>query len=911
MNVQSISADSRYVAFLSQANNLVTGDTNGHVDVFVHDRLTGETTCVSVGPNGEQANAGSFSASISADGRYVAFASEATNLLENRTNGQFNVFVHDRSTGTTSLVSVSSNGTQGNGDSADPDISPDGRFVAFQSLAQNLVVNDTNGQLDVFVHDRMTGETTRVSISTNGVEGNNWSSSPAISADGRYVAFYSFARNLIDGQNIRYQRNAFVHDRSTGTTSLVSVSSNGTNGAGDSFSTDISADGRYVAFYSTASNLVSGDTNGQTDAFVHDRITGETTRVSISTNGTQGTGGSFRPSLSADGRLVAFESIANNLVEHDENKVPDIFVHDRQTGQTSLVSIANDGSQGNKYSYNPSISADGQFVAFSSDATNLVADDTNDRRDIFVYDRAGVVSPTPTPTPTPLPQPTTSYHSGFDPQVDAYQFINDDARVSWDTYVRTYGGDNANTLTGKWDFFATYQGCWYERNLCQGIGQGGVCNGMAATEALVYRGQLDLNAELGISKLKDAVEPTKSPIVPFIGEMFWDSTPVSDFLVVYSGRQFTNEFYAEGSRAKERSLRDTVNLLKLSLQGETTPYYIGLKGTDVPGTNCRGHALMPTAWEGNDEYVAFTVVDPNGNDTDGQAKESKVITVTFGITEDTWIADMSASNWGVWTSKNSCSNSSPALVALSATVLKDARSPYWDVPVSAASVSSNVAHLFVSESVTATVHSDAEFYIPFGPTRGSQGNYPQHYTYDAGKDMRVTLQYSDTNSFVQVIEPGRISAIQGSGAINSQDQVVINGLNDQIAVTAGSDGGRILTSVTDRRQIDVAEINLAANTSVTTTFGSEVVTIKSEVDQPGYTLHVNNAGIMGTVEYTLTMPILEAGSTHHLTPDSTQQLVVIEIDTGSDGVIDDKVVVKQPIDTVPDGERLYLPIVVK
>jgi Tol biopolymer transport system component len=339
---------------------------------------------VSVASDGTQGNSHSGSPSISADGRYVAFASYASNLVPGDTNGVMDVFVHDRLTGQTTRVSVASDGTQGNGESRYPSISADGRYVAFMSYASNLVPGDTNGKADVFVHDRLTGQTTRVSVASDGTQGNgdSWGW-PSISADGRYVAFESSASNLVPGDT-NGRADIFVHDRLTGQTTRVSVASDGTQGNNSSVWPSISADGRYVAFMSYASNLVPGDTNGALDIFVHDRLTGQTTRVSVASDGTQGNGYSWDSSISADGRYVAFESWASNLVPGDTNGKQDIFVHDRLTGQTTRVSVASDGTEGNNNSGWPSISADGRYVAFHSDASNLVPGDTNGRADVFV-----------------------------------------------------------------------------------------------------------------------------------------------------------------------------------------------------------------------------------------------------------------------------------------------------------------------------------------------------------------------------------------------------------------------------------------------------------------------------------------------------------------------------------------------
>jgi Tol biopolymer transport system component len=212
---------------------------------------------------------------VSADGRYVAFASYATNLVNGDTNGSTaDIFVRDRQSGTTTRVSVRSNGAQANDTSLLPRMSFDGRFVAFMSNASNLVGGDTNHTTDVFVHDRQSGTTARMSISSGEVEGNGTSSSPSISADGRYVAFYSDATNLIGGDANGFRTDIFIRDRQNGTTECASFSSSGEQGNHNSVSPSLSADGRYVAFYGFADNLVSGDTNNVYDVFLRDRMTG-------------------------------------------------------------------------------------------------------------------------------------------------------------------------------------------------------------------------------------------------------------------------------------------------------------------------------------------------------------------------------------------------------------------------------------------------------------------------------------------------------------------------------------------------------------------------------------------------------------------------------------------------------------
>jgi Tol biopolymer transport system component len=384
----SVSADGRCVAIQSYASNLVAGDTNGTYDVFVYDRPSHilELVTKSWSTAGATANGASYSPALSSDGRYVAFDSDATDLVPNDTNNARDVFVYDRSSSTMTRASVGTSGAA-NGGSSFASISADGRYVAFDSDATNLVAGDTNGTTDIFVRDLQAGTTERVSVSTGGVQGNDLSIFPAISADGRYVAFWSYASNLVAGDN-NSDFDIFVHDRQTGSTEAVSVATGGTQPLGGVGQPSISANGRYVAFVSAATNLVAGDTNGFWDVFVRDRVSGTTERVSVASNGAQGNETSYTPpSISGDGRFVAFLSNATNLVAGDTNGSHDVFLHDRLTGITERASVALDGTQANSHSNIPSISSDGRFVAFPSDASNLVADDTNGVGDIFVRDR--------------------------------------------------------------------------------------------------------------------------------------------------------------------------------------------------------------------------------------------------------------------------------------------------------------------------------------------------------------------------------------------------------------------------------------------------------------------------------------------------------------------------------------------
>jgi archaellum component FlaF (FlaF/FlaG flagellin family) len=387
----SISADGRYLAFISAATNLVPGDTNGVKDIFVKDMVTGTTRCISTDSLGTDSGANMNWQSISADGRYVAFNSFDTNLVPGDTNGVTDIFVKDMVTGTIRCVSTDSSGTQGDQHSGGlVSFSSDGRYVAFNSAATNLVPGDANSATDSFVKDTLTGTTRRVSTNSSGIQGDQSSYSSSISADGRYVALHSYATNLVPGDT-NGAGDVFVKDTVTGTTRRVSTGSSGTQGDSDSNSPWISADGRYVAFVSYATNLVPGDTNGNMDIFVKDLVTGTTRRVSTDSSGTQGDSGSVDGSISADGRYVAFYSSATNLVPGDTNGAPDVFVKDTVTGTTRRISTDSSGAQGDSDSAIPvlqSISADGRYVTFYSSATNLVPGDTNGADDVFVKDTA-------------------------------------------------------------------------------------------------------------------------------------------------------------------------------------------------------------------------------------------------------------------------------------------------------------------------------------------------------------------------------------------------------------------------------------------------------------------------------------------------------------------------------------------
>lgn len=347
------------------------------------------TLRASVDSSGAQANKRSWYCDVSADGRFVAFESEATNLVPGDTNNVFDVFVHDLLTGVTERVSVNAAGVQGDFLSARPALSADGRFVAFMSLATNLDPADTNNKYDVYVRDRMLGVVERVSVSSSGAQVSRDSDWPTISGDGRYVAFWSEAINLVPGDTNGVP-DVFLRDRTTSTTTRVSVASGGVQGNDRSLYPRLSRDGSRVIFESSASNLWPGDANGVWDVFVHEIASGLTTCVSVNPAGIPGNGGSGHlAALSADGRWACFTSGASDLVPGDANGYEDVFVRDLLTGITEMASVSSAGLQGNGSSGDErvTISGNARFVGFSSNATTLVIGDTNATTDIFVRDR--------------------------------------------------------------------------------------------------------------------------------------------------------------------------------------------------------------------------------------------------------------------------------------------------------------------------------------------------------------------------------------------------------------------------------------------------------------------------------------------------------------------------------------------
>jgi Tol biopolymer transport system component len=380
-----LNEDGRFLVFRSVASNLVPGDTNGHSDVFVKDRTTGVVHRVSVSSTGVQGNRATIGRpSISADGRYVAFSSAATNLVPNDLNNREDVFVRDLMTNTTVRVSVSTGGAEANGVSGEAAISGDGRVVAFSTKANNLVPGDTNGRADILVRDWSAASptTAAVSVSTGGVPGNDGSYDPSLSRNGRLIAFTSFATDLVVGDT-NGRSDIFVRDTAAATTTMVSTSHTGGPSDGDSAGAQISIDGDAVVYDSYATNLVSRDTNNHRDVFMRSVASATTTLESRysspNSNGHQGNGDSFEPIVG--GGTVAFSTNATNLTStSDTNGLTDVIVSSTATHVVSAARTNGTPVGGTA----PAISADGQQLVFTSASSGITPNDTNGATDLFM-----------------------------------------------------------------------------------------------------------------------------------------------------------------------------------------------------------------------------------------------------------------------------------------------------------------------------------------------------------------------------------------------------------------------------------------------------------------------------------------------------------------------------------------------
>jgi hypothetical protein len=410
-----INGNGNIVAFWTDTGGLVPEDTNFAGDVFVRDRASGVTSRVSLGFGGIQTARPDTNPpvtypdiGIDDSGTFVVYASDATNIVSTNptfdTNGVTDVFIYDRGANVARQVSlphssVNLGNPQARGGSTNPTISGNSNIVVFRSVADNLVASDTNNQPDIFAWDRTITDTNinpivRINVSSAGVQSNNedGNSEFTVSDDGRYIAFESLGSNLVTGDT-NGRRDIFIRDRTTNTTTRISMAPGAVEANGDSVEPFISGDGQFVVFTSFASNLVPGDTNGHADIFLWSRASNTIQRVSVDSNGVQPNGGSARPVASDNARYIVYWSVASNLVFGDTNGQPDFFLFDRTTGITTRVNVNNNAQESNGFQGQFSaISDDGSFIAFESFGSNLVAGDTNNSSDVFVA-QGGASSP--------------------------------------------------------------------------------------------------------------------------------------------------------------------------------------------------------------------------------------------------------------------------------------------------------------------------------------------------------------------------------------------------------------------------------------------------------------------------------------------------------------------------------------
>jgi hypothetical protein len=377
-NPQSVSYDGTIIVFGSEANNLVPGHSGYYEDIFAYNKKTKQTELISKGINGEAANSYSWAPSVSADGRYVAYQTEATNIVPGvkamcgTRPTCMNAIVYDRVTKQNTLVNVNSRGTRvGMSWRQAPIISADGNFVVFGSDS-TISSDDINDDNDVLVRDLRHKTTVLASVDNTGRTAEDVWPDPTytISGDGRYVAFSSSAR--FAGNDINDDSDIFLRDLQTNKTTLVSVNKDGHPlTESDASEPVLSSDGRFLAYASSASGVVDNDTNRQNDIFLCNLQTLKTTRVSVASDGTQANNSSYEPSISADGRYIIFYTYANNLVPADVNEAQDIVMHYRDYGITRRVNVGPGGRPSDDTAYHGSVSGDGKTVVFTSWASNL------------------------------------------------------------------------------------------------------------------------------------------------------------------------------------------------------------------------------------------------------------------------------------------------------------------------------------------------------------------------------------------------------------------------------------------------------------------------------------------------------------------------------------------------------------
>ena len=435
---QVISQDGRYVVFASAALNL-TSLSVSHQEVYRHDRVTGVTELVSVSRTAVATTGAAFAPSVSADGRFVVFQSFGSDLVANDTNGAMDVFVRDMTSGTTVAASTDASGAfvAGGGSlgnfPGERAISDDGRYVVFTSTSAGLVTAANNNVAQVYVKDLSTGAVVRASVDGTGAAGNGASQHAVISGDGNVVAFESTSTNLSPLETSPLGQ-VYVRDLAAGTTTLGSVSESGAVADQAAAVPGLSRDGRYLVF-ETASKLTSSDNDFLYDVYLRDLTAGTTTLASPGT----GAGDSRAPSVSGDGGYVAFYSADSTLVSGDLNNANDVYLWSRSTGQLTLVSLNDAGQQGNAASTFPSVSANGGSVLFSSTASNLVSSPLTSTQQLYVRDLASDSAPVVAPlADAAVDEGVTFTASG--------SFSDPDGSTSWTATVDWGDGAGAQPL---------------------------------------------------------------------------------------------------------------------------------------------------------------------------------------------------------------------------------------------------------------------------------------------------------------------------------------------------------------------------------------------------------------------------------------------------------------------------------
>ena len=377
----SISADGRFIAYSSYASNLVPTDTNGTIDVFLYDRQTQQTTRPVHNKNGGQVAYGTDTPRLSRDGRYLFFISVSNDVVPNSINFVRKIFVLDRQTDTVTRVTNSTTGSEPNNDSYIGQVSADGNWLTYFSFANNLVPNDTNNKFDAFVSNRDGTITERVSVSSAGVQANNQAYAVAISGDGRYALFNTTANNMVPNDT-NNAPDVFLRDRQAQTTTRISVADDGSQTISSYFGSAMSPDARYICFYGYGSGFLPQNTPAREYAFLKDRATNHTELISVAPNGAYPNGNSQIGSISDDGRHVVFRSNASNLAPNDTNTIDDVFLRDRLVNVTTCLSRDAQGVP--RGGNNVLLTPDALSAVFLNDGGGLVAGDNNGTPDLFI-----------------------------------------------------------------------------------------------------------------------------------------------------------------------------------------------------------------------------------------------------------------------------------------------------------------------------------------------------------------------------------------------------------------------------------------------------------------------------------------------------------------------------------------------